>query len=137
MVEEKNGKNVRIWEVCKTHNMISKEDTLKASTCKMVDRVFKDSSASQKMKLNLFNIYVETSFYTETICGHSYWNSEQIIEQIDFMQQKFLRQVLEKKWNGPRRWAMTNCMKRRIKNRGVSKSKEQPSNGFDTYYAGA
>ena len=129
MVEEKNGKNVRIWEVYKTHNMISKED--------MVDRVFKDSSASQKMKLIIFNIYVETSFYTETICGHSYWNSEQIIEQIDFMQQNFLRQVLEKKWNGPRRWAMTNCMKRRIKNRGVSKSKEQPSNGFDTYYAGA
>ena len=127
MVEEKNGKNVRIWEVYKTHNMISKED--------MVDRVFKDSSASQKMKLNIFNIYVETSFYTETICGHSYWNSEQIIEQIDFMQQKFLRQILKMEW--PKTMGNDKLYEKTNQELRSFKVKEQPSNSFDTYYTGA
>ena len=135
MVEEKNGKNVRIWEVYQTHNLIFKEDTLKASTCKMVDRVFKDSSSSQKMKLNIFNAYVETSFHTETICGHSYWNSEQIIEQIDFMQQKFLRQILKMEW--PKTMGNDKLYEKTNQELRSFKVKEQPSNSFDTYYTGA
>ena len=68
------------WKECKIlgklldtqYDIIRRKDLAASKACKKVERVFRNLSASQEMKLKVSNAYVETSFSTKTICGQSY-----------------------------------------------------------------
>ena len=66
------------WKECKvlgnlldTEYDIETRHDLAASTYKKVEKVFKNSSANQEMKLKVFIAFLGTSFYTTESCGHS------------------------------------------------------------------